>query len=447
MRPGARIQSAIELLDQIEDREAPADRLVDGYFRRRRFAGSGDRAAITALVYLVLRHRAEFDWRLEQAAGGRTPEGAPARRRALAALVLLEGHGAPEVEALFDGGAYAPAILDAGERELLAYLAAAAGEGAEMPAWVRGNYPEWLAEELSARFGAALDDEAQALNQRAPVDLRVNRLKGEREAVLERLRQDGFEAEPCRLSPLGIRLGGRARVTARPLYRQGLVEVQDEGSQLVALLVGARPGEQVVDLCAGAGGKTLALAAEMANRGQVYACDVNAQRLARMAPRLQRAGVRNVQTRHLAGEGDPWLKAFDAKADRVLLDAPCSGSGAWRRNPDAKWRLTPGDLAIQHEAQGRLLARAARLVRPGGRLVYATCSLLRSENEAQVEAFLADHPAFAVVPVAEAWAESLGGDCPTDEATLMLTPGGHGVDGFFIAVLARGEGGAALTDI
>ncbi len=440
MRPGARIQSAIELLDQIQEREAPADRVVDGYFRRRRFAGSGDRAAIAALVYLVLRRRAELDWWLGRAGGA----GSGARRRVLAALIRLEGQGADEVEGLFDGGEYAPPVLDEGERGVLAGLAA--GEGAaEMPAWVRGNYPEWLADELGARFGDALDDEAQALNRRAPADLRVNRLKGEREAVLERLRRDGFEAEPCRLSPLGIRLGGRRRVTARPLYRQGLVEVQDEGSQLVALLVGARPGEQVVDLCAGAGGKTLALAAELGNRGQVFACDVNPQRLGRMAPRLRRAGVRNVQTRHLTGEGEAWLDSFEGKADRVLLDAPCSGSGAWRRNPDAKWRLTPGDLDVLRQAQARLLARAARLTRPGGRLVYATCSLLGSENESQVEAFLATHPDFAVVPVAEAWAEAVGGACPTDEPTLMLTPGGHGVDGFFIAVLARGPG-AALTD-
>ncbi len=442
MRPGARIQSAIELLGQIEDREAPADRVVDGYFRRRRFAGSGDRAAILALVYAVLRRRAELDWRLERAGGEAVPAGPRARPRVLAALALIEGREGPEIEALFDGARFAPPPLEEAERALLAALLAAlasrAGEAPAMPAWVRGNYPKWLADELAARFGDDLDDEARALNERAPVDLRVNRLKAGREAALERLRRDGVEAEPCRLSPLGIRLGRRARVTDRPAYRQGLVEVQDEGSQLVALIVGARPGEQVVDLCAGAGGKTLALAAEMANRGQLYACDVSAQRLARMAPRLQRAGVRNVQARHLGAEDERWLEALDGKADRVLLDAPCSGSGAWRRNPDAKWRLTPGELAAHAETQARLLARAARLVRPGGRLVYATCSLLRPENEARVEAFLAAHGGFRVLPVAEAWAESVGGVCPTDEPMLMLSPGRHGVDGFFVAVLARG---------
>ncbi len=441
MRAGARIQSAIELLDQIEDREAPADRVVDGYMRRRRFAGSGDRAAILALVYAVLRRRAELDWRLERGGAEAAPAGPRARHRVLAALALIEGREGPEIEALFDGARFAPPPLEEAERALLAALLAAlaspAGAAPAMPAWVRGNYPEWLADELAARFGDDLDDEARALNERAPVDLRVNRLKAGREAVLERLRHDGVEAEPCRFSPLGIRLGGRARVTARPVYRQGLVEVQDEGSQLVALVVGARPGEQVIDLCAGAGGKTLALAAEMANRGQVYACDVSAQRLRRMAPRLQRAGVRNVQTRHLAALDDPWLATLDGKADRVLLDAPCSGSGAWRRNPDAKWRLTPAELAAHAEAQARLLARAARLVRPGGRLVYATCSLLRPENEAQVEAFLAAHGGFRVAPIATVWAESVGGACPTDEAMLMLKPGRHGVDGFFVAVLAR----------
>ena len=440
MRPGARIQSAIELLAEIEDGQRPADRLIEGYFRRRRFAGSGDRAAIVGLVYATLRRRAGLDWWIARAGGAESDGEAGARRRLLAALLHLEGHSAADVEGLFDGGRYAPRPLGPEERALLARLAEVGREAAPIPDWVSGNYPQWLDQALRSRFGERLGEEMRALGERAPVDLRVNSLKAERPAVLERLRADGIAAEPCRLSPLGIRLAERVRITAHPIFSQGLAEIQDEGAQLVALLVDARPGAQVVDLCAGAGGKTLALAAAMENRGQVYACDTGVRRLERMAPRLQRAAVRNVQTRRLKGAGDPWLAALEGRADRVLLDTPCSGSGAWRRNPDAKWRLTPQVLAAHVEAQRGLLDQARRLVRPGGRLVYATCSLLECENEDQVEDFLARHPDFRLLPIGGVWSETVGGSCPSARPSLMLTPGRDGVDGFFAAVLQRSGG-------
>ncbi len=436
MRPGARIQSTIELLDEIEAAEAPADRVVSRYFRRRRFAGAADRTAITALVYVVLRRRAELDWWIAGAGAG-APEGEGAsRRRVLAALVRLEERAA-EVEDLCDGGGYSPAPLDDDERALLDRLAGAGPGAAAPPAWVRGNYPQWLDQALRRRFGSDLVDEMRALNRRAPVDLRVNSLKATPDQVLARLGADGIAAEPCRLSPLGVRLGERARITAHSVFSEGLAEVQDEGSQLVALLTDARPGAQVVDLCAGAGGKTLVLAAAMRNRGQVYACDTSHRRLARMAPRLQRAGIRNVQCHRVVSAEDPWLQALAGRAERVLVDAPCSGSGAWRRNPDAKWRLGAAALERYVEVQRGLLASAAALVRPGGRIVYATCSLLGCENEAQVECFLADHPGFDAVPIEGVWSETVGGACPGHGPSLMLTPHRHGVDGFFVAVLER----------
>jgi 16S rRNA (cytosine967-C5)-methyltransferase len=223
-------------------------------------------------------------------------------------------------------------------------------------------------------------------------------------------------------------------------YRDGLVEIQDEGSQIVALLVDSRPGMRVCDFCAGAGGKTLALAALMGNKGHLVACDVSERRLAGASRRLRRAEAFNVERRNLSGERDPWVKRHRGSFDRVLVDAPCTGTGTWRRNPGARWTLAPSDLAEQVDLQRRILASAARLVRPGGRLVYATCSLLAEENERQAEWFLAQDPRFSTVPISDVWTSTIAASCPTGEPWLQLTPGRHGVDGFFIAVFARRDG-------
>jgi 16S rRNA (cytosine967-C5)-methyltransferase len=306
-----------------------------------------------------------------------------------------------------------------------------------MPAWVRGEYPAWLEARLAEAFGERLAAEMGALRDEAPVDLRVNRLKANRETARAALAAQGLQARPTPFSPIGLRLPARTPLTAQAAFRDGLVEVQDEGSQLLALLTDARPGQSVVDFCAGAGGKTLALAAVMENKGRLVACDVNARRAERAAQRLRRAGVHNVHRRLLEGESDKWVKRHAGSFDRVLVDSPCTGSGTWRRNPDAKWRLTEGELVKLVVLQGRILASAARLVRSGGRLVYATCSLLREENEDQVAAFLVDHDAFAVVPVPEVWAATIGGPAPADDPFLRLTPARHGTDGFFAAVMER----------
>ncbi|HZD25199.1 MAG TPA: RsmB/NOP family class I SAM-dependent RNA methyltransferase [Alphaproteobacteria bacterium] len=425
MTPAARIQAAIELLDLALAGERPADRLAADYFRQRRYAGSGDRAAILALLYGALRRMARLRWRCGEAAS--------ARALMLGYLRDVEGRTPEQLAALFDGGRFAPAPLDAGEQELLAALAE---PPSPEPDWVAGNYPAWLDAALAESLGDAKLAEMQALNEQAPLDLRVNTLKADRETVRRALADEGIEALPGRFSPLCLRLPGRQSLQRHRLFRDGLIEVQDEGSQLIALLTGVAPGETMVDHCAGAGGKTLALAAMMANGGRLIACDAAAYRLGRLTPRLRRAGIGIVE---VMATDDPALA--EGMADRVLVDAPCSGTGAWRRSPEARWRLTGAELSALEETQAAILARAARLVRPGGRLVYATCSLLRGENEAQVARFLAGHGDFAVLPIAEAWAESIGGTAPAPGDSLHLSPLRTATDGFFVAVLQRRRGG------
>ncbi len=278
-----------------------------------------------------------------------------------------------------------------------------------------------------------------ALLEPAPVDLRINTLKGPREGAVAALVAEGIHPAPTPMSPVGLRLSARTQLSAQDAFRKGLIEVQDEGSQLAALLLGAKPGEAVVDYCAGAGGKTLAIAAQMQNKGRLAALDIDKRRSERAAERLRRAGVFNTTRHLLAAEGDPWIKRRASTMDRVLVDAPCTGTGTWRRNPDARWRLQPDDLARLIESQKAILNNAVRLVKKGGRLVYVTCSLLVEENEAQIDAFLATHPEFAVVPIQEAWAESIGGICPVEGSYMRLTPARNNTDGFFAAVMQRAK--------
>lgn len=432
MTPGARLQSAIDILNDIFQSGRPADRIVESWARSNRYAGSKDRAAISNLVYTVLRRRAELS-----AATGHEE----ARLLAVAALALLEGEGIAAVAALADGAGHAPAPLTGEEK---AVLDAASLPGPDAAPWVRFNYPEWLHAEFEEAFGGSLEREMAALMDRAPTDLRVNTLKSTRDKALTELAEAGVATEPCPLSPWGLRLLARANLPGLALYRDGAVEIQDEGSQLACLLTGAKPGEQIVDLCAGGGGKSLALAAMMGNRGQIYACDIDRRRLAGLIPRSERAGIRNLQTRVPApfrpGVADADFADLEARADCVLVDAPCSGTGAWRRSPDARWRLDPGTLEGYRTAQVEVLARAAALVRLGGRIVYVTCSLLPSENERQVEAFLAAHPDFKPLPWAAEWPEGLVPPPATAGDWFRLSPASTGTDGFFVAILRREAG-------
>jgi 16S rRNA (cytosine967-C5)-methyltransferase len=434
MTPGARLQAAIEILDQAFAAPLPPDAILDAYFRRRRYAGSGDRRAVRARVFGVLRRKARLTWNLEKVGASFST-----RLLALADLIVGDGLAADDAAALFGASPHAPEALAETERRAAAALQGGALDDPAMPDRVRGEYPEWLDGSLRAAFGRDLARVMAALNAPAPLDLRANVLKTTREAAREALAAEKFAAIPTPFAPSGLRVEGRPRVQETRAFKQGLIEIQDEGSQLVAALVGARPGLTVVDYCAGAGGKTLALAASMAVNqkvaGRLIACDSSAERLARMNERLIRAGAAQVERLALTGDAPPGELAN--AADRVLVDAPCSGSGAWRRDPLAKWRLGADRLAELVRLQQNILRNAARLVRPGGRLVYATCSVLPEENEAQIGFFLGRDHSFQIVPVAEAWRGNLEGPFPGGGSFLRLDPANHGTDGFFVAVLER----------
>ncbi|MGH6932303.1 MAG: RsmB/NOP family class I SAM-dependent RNA methyltransferase [Dongiaceae bacterium] len=439
MMPGARIQAAIELLGEIHSGSAPADRAIAGYLRARRYIGGGDRRDIIDRVYGVLRRRAALDWWIQP---GGAANGVSERSRIVAGLILLDGWTSDQVAGSFDGGKYCPAPLDGAERQLVRALAGGAIAHPDQPDWVRLECPAWLEADLRDAFGAGFAREMSALAAEAALDLRVNSLKASRDLARSALSHEGIEAQPTQLSPLGLRVQARPALATLKAFRDGLIEVQDEGSQLVALLCDARPGMRVVDFCAGAGGKTLALAAAMKNKGHIVACDTLRGRVERAAVRLRRAAVHNVERRGLTSERDPWVKRHIGSFDRVLIDAPCSGVGIWRRNSEAKWRITPDQLADLVRLQRRILESAARLVKPGGRLIYATCSLLPSENANQISWFLGQQTEFTVMPISEVWTDTIGsapggGPCPSGDPLLQLTPAANGTDGFFMAVLAR----------
>jgi 16S rRNA (cytosine967-C5)-methyltransferase len=435
LTPGARIAAAIDILAAIESGPRPADDVAAGYFRSRRYIGAKDRAQVAKHVYGVLRHRAALDWWVERA--GRSNIAADARSRMIAALAIAEGEPEGEIAASFDGGRFRPAALAPVEDRLVRALAGRSLRHPAMPRAVANDLPDWLEPYLEAVYGDRLEEEMAGLNAPAPVDLRVNLLKADREAARRALAAEHVRAEPTPYSPVGLRIRERVPLSGLAAFKNGLVEVQDEGSQLAALLLGAKPGMRVVDFCAGAGGKTLALAAAMGNRGKLVACDTAAWRLDRSGQRLRRAGAANVERRALSSERDPWVKRHAKGFDRVLVDAPCLGIGSWRRNPDAKWRATPQDLAELQVRQHDILQSAARLVKPGGRLAYVTCSLLLEENEAQAERFLEETSDFTLYPVAQAWNEAFGCACPGGDGYLRLTPAQHGTDGFFVALFAR----------
>ena len=440
MTPGGRIQAAVEALDFARMETRPADRVLHDYFRDRRFIGGKDRRAISEMFWRAMRNRARLasDCALAEGRNVTDPQvRAESGRRLMIALCVAEKVPNELDLVLFTGEAYAPMALD--KRELDWVTAMRQAKAIDRPEWAWAETPEWLWPRFKEIYAGAEEAEIKAARTEASVDLRVNTLKADRSSAALRLGAEGVATEPMRFSPWGLRCTERSNVAATPAFQDGWVEVQDESAQLAALLVDAKPGMSVIDFCAGAGGKTLALAAAMNNSGRLTACDISQARLDRSAVRLRRAGAFNVTRRALSNESDKWVKRHKETYDRVMVDAPCSGSGTWRRNPDARWRTTPEDLAQLQNVQARILNSAARLVRPGGRLVYATCSLFAEENEAQVQAFLAAHDDFALLPVATAWPENLG-PVPAELAEmqmLRLTPGRHGTDGFFVAVMER----------
>lgn len=428
MIPSARLAAVVDILSEIVEDTRPADQTASFYFRSRRYIGAKDRRAITAQLWRVLRHRARLGWWLEQSDMPATPR----------AMVLADAaFHRDDVE--FDGPHGLPSPT-AEERSLMATLQGRDVFHHGMPAWVKAEVPEWILPRLEALWGADTLAELAAMRSEAPLDVRVNTLKATRDEALAALGKDEIKATPTSLSPLGLRLAERVPLVQYAAWRTGLIEVQDEGSQLVALLTDARPGQAVVDYCAGAGGKTLALAAAMNNSGRLVACDVAAWRMDKAQERLRRAGVCNVTRRVLDSAGNKWIKRNVGEFDRVLVDAPCSGTGTWRRNPDAKWSMTEQDVAELVVRQAEVLDSAARLVKPGGRLVYATCSVLSEENEDQVTAFLQRHSDFTVMDIAPLWQEVIPHTaCPVIGPYLRLSPRQHGTDGFFAAVLVRSQ--------
>jgi 16S rRNA (cytosine967-C5)-methyltransferase len=421
MTPAARLQATLDLLQEIETTPRPADALVSAYFRSRRYIGSKDRAAVSTRLYAVMRHRARLDWWLERTGSERTP-----RTRLLAWAALGEKIRLKDIGEMCSGGKFAPTPLEEAERAFLRKLDGGTVEHPDMAEEIVAECPPDAAAALKKKFGKSFMREMRAMQEPATLDLRINPLKTTREEILGELKKLGLRTELCKLSPWGVRVFERPSLSALPMLKNGHVEIQDEGSQVVALVVDAKPGERVVDFCAGAGGKTLAIAAMMNNKGRIVACDVMEGRLKRSTERFRRAGLHNIEVRTLSSERDPWVKKHKGSFDRVLADAPCSGTGTWRRNPDARWReLGPGLEKLLH-IQAEILDSAARLVKGGGRLIYATCSLLPDENEDQITKFLAAHTDFTLTPCG-----SKGADY------LSLSPARDGTDGFFAAVMTR----------
>lgn len=428
MKAGARLAAAVAVLTEIGVRHRPAALALADWGKASRFAGSGDRAAVGNLVYDVLRRRGSIAARM----GASTP-----RALVLGAASHALGLDTDAIAAAADGSKHALTPLTEAERAALASSESRAAKA------LLADVPDWIVPLLRPILGDRLPEEVAALSERAPVDIRVNTLKATRKQVLADLEKLG--SVETRYSPLGIRFaapegaGRTPNVEAEPAHGKGWFEVQDQGSQIAALLVDARPGQDVLDLCAGAGGKTLALAAAMKGEGRIIAHDSDKTRLRPIFERLQRSGAKNVEV--VAASDADALAEMAGRFDRVVIDAPCTGSGTWRRRPDAKWRLKPRNLEQRQKEQREVLAQAAPLVKPGGRLVYITCSLLPAENTEQVTAFLAANPDFSLIPYTEVWRGVLPGTPPAsaDDGTdtLLLTPARHGTDGFFVAILAK----------
>jgi len=428
MKDGGRLAAAIEVLDEIENRHRPAQVALKDWGNQHRFAGSGDRTAIGNLVFDVLRHKASLSARLRSTAN---------RHLVLGVYALVWNKGLEQLETVLETDRHAPEPLSDQEKDLFSSEATL-----DIADHAAADVPEWLWPSFVTCFGDNAVAEGKALATRAPVDLRANLLKSNRDKLLDKLSH--IDVAACDVAETGLRIvpkPGALRmphVQAEEGYRKGWFELQDEASQIVAALSGAMPGAQVLDFCAGGGGKTLAMAGAMQNKGQIYAFDADRLRLAPIHERLQRAGVRNVQVRDPAATN---LTDLEGSMDLVFTDAPCTGTGVWRRRPDSKWRLTEKAVHDRIEDQRNVLERAAKYVKPGGRLVYVTCSVLPEENADQIDWFLQQQPEFQSVSAAEAWTAAYPGKkVPTyinDRGDILLTPGSTDTDGFFCALLER----------
>ncbi len=413
--PPAIITHTEDVLREILRFSAPADTTLSRYFRDHHRLGPRERGVIAESVYGLLRNKSVYTSFCESGSG--------ALMRRMALLALADGAGIDALGGLSEEeSAWLTRVMDMNR--------------AHLPLALRVNLPDWLRQKLTEQLGeGGMLAFAEAANCPAPLDLRVNSVKAERDAVRAELALAPIQAELTPYAPNGLRIVKKPSLQNLPLFKNGAIEVQDEGSQLLAQIVGARRGEMVVDFCAGAGGKTLALGAAMRNTGRLYAFDISEKRLAKLKPRLARSGLSNVHPVLIAHERDAKIKRLAGKMDRVLVDSPCSGLGTLRRNPDVKWRMLPGAIAELNTKQIAILDNAARMIKPGGRLVYATCSILHEENEAIAEQFLATHPDFELLPMKQILAEQ---KIDLEMACyLKLSPEQHQTDGFFAAVFQR----------
>lgn len=424
----ARMLAVLDLLERTQKSPIPMDLTIGDYMRNRRYIGSKDRTDIVERIYGIVRHHARLNWALEQA-GVAVPS---ARIKLLAYLLLVEGKEDPTV--YFDGTKYAPPQVTQDEIDVLHRLPKNFDAA---PSDVLFECPANYSASLHAYFGKDFDVEMEALCHGATLDLRINCVAGDREKMKESLEKDKVETEMTPYSPWGLRAKGKAFLGETKAFRSGHIEIQDEGSQLIALACDAQPGMQVLDYCAGGGGKTLALASAMRVKGRIVAMDLEEARLAKAKTRFKRAKVSDIiETRPLSDEKSrKWLRRQKQSFDVALVDVPCSGTGTWRRNPDTRWRNYGPSVEEIIPVQADILERVAGVVKPGGRLVYATCSLLPEENEQQIEKFLAGHPEYELADLQDVWPE--GCKPPCEGKYMRLTPKRHNTDGFFAAVLIR----------
>lgn len=432
MKHAARFETAIDLLARITMGKIPMDNVIRDFMAARRFIGSKDRTAIVERVYRAMRAQARLGWWLQKAGMADT-----SRARLLADFVFEESPDKEKTDEIFCGGKYGPPPLSEEEQNLVdMLLKETLNNPQEMPVDILCECPEWASARLHDLYGNDFKDQLSSMIDPAQLDLRVNTLKATRDEVRTSLEADGIKTLETEYSPIGLRAIGKPFMSDSKAFKKGLVEIQDEGSQLISLISGVKPGMRVLDFCAGGGGKTLALAAMMQNKGNVVAMDNNTRRLEKGRPRYKKAGVHNVELRSLEEEQNrKWLRRQKGTMDVVLVDAPCSSSGTWRRNPDLRWKWYGPELDEIIQMQSDILDKVADKVKVGGRLVYATCSLFKEENENQIAAFLSRHPDYQVVPLAQLWDFGTKILCAGD--FLRLNPKDHQTDGFFAAVLQR----------
>jgi 16S rRNA (cytosine967-C5)-methyltransferase len=431
MTPAARVQTNIQLLETLDKSRVPMDLTLGDFMRFRKYIGSKDRAEIVERCYNIARARARIEWWLEHKKITND-----SRLTIILWLVLGEKCSLERLHQLFDGSKYGPHELSEDEIALISDLEGQDLDNDTMPEQILYECPERYYETLKAYFGKNFSSEMKAFLTGATLDLRVNIKKSPIEKVQNYLEADGVQTETTKYSPWGLRAKNKAFLSKTKAWHKGWIEIQDEGSQLIAYVCNAKPGMQVLDYCAGAGGKTLAIGSCMDNKGRIVASDNNLKRLEKGRKRIKKAGLHDiVEFRDLEDEKTrKWLKRQKGNFDIVLADVPCTGTGTWRRNPDMKWRIYGPNLEELLAVQSDIIQRCAKVVRKGGRLVYATCSLLPEENEKQIDTFLKSHEDFKVLPITEIWPE---GDCPFKGPYLRLTPHQHGTDGFFAAVLER----------